>query len=387
MTVSELNLKAKSLLEAHFDDIALSGEISKITFHGSGHWYFELKDDKASLACAMFKGANSRVNFKPQVGDLVDLTGFVSLYEPNGRYQFIAKELKKAGAGDLEAKFLALKEKLEKEGLFDATHKKPMPAFPARVGIITSLTSAALQDMLKLIEQKEYFLAKFFIFNALTQGATAPNSLICALQKADSANLDLLIIARGGGSREDLFCFNDESLARAIFAAKTPIISAIGHEIDYVISDFVADLRAPTPSAAIDMCFLSKDDIAQSLDIMQDKLKNLMQNKLLSAQNELNSAQKLFKANSLSKIIDEKLNFLVNLQKQLRQNLQNCFVKANSKLLECEKALIQHKSFFKKAEFMVSIQKDGKNIALESLQKDDIISLHSLNSSKNAQVL
>ena len=387
MTVSELNLKAKSLLEAHFDDIALSGEISKITFHGSGHWYFELKDDKASLACAMFKGANSRVNFKPQVGDLVDLTGFVSLYEPNGRYQFIAKELKKAGAGDLEAKFLALKEKLEKEGLFDATHKKPMPAFPARVGIITSLTSAALQDMLKLIEQKEYFLAKFFVFNALTRGATAPNSLICALQKADSANLDLLIIARGGGSREDLFCFNDEALARAIFAAKTPIISAIGHEIDYVISDFVADLRAPTPSAAIDMCFLSKDDIAQSLDIMQDKLKNLMQNKLLSAQNELNSAQKLFKANSLSKIIDEKLNFLVNLQKQLRQNLQNCFVKANSKLLECEKALIQHKSFFKKAEFMVSIQKNGKNIALESLQKDDIISLHSLNSSKNAQVL
>lgn len=387
MTVSELNLRAKSLLEAHFDNIALSGEISKITLHSSGHWYFELKDEKASVACAMFKGANSRVNFKPQVGDFVELLGSVSLYEASGRYQFIARELKKSGFGDLEAQFLALKEKLEKEGLFASTHKKAIPAFPARVGIITSLTSAALQDMLKLIEQKEYFLAKFFVFNALTQGVAAPNSLINALQKADSANLDLLIIARGGGSREDLFCFNDESLARAIFAAKTPIISAIGHEIDYVISDFVADLRAPTPSAAIDMCFLSKNDIAQSLDIAQDKLKNLMQNKLLSLQNELNSAQKLFKATSLSKIINEKLNFLANLHKQMHQSLQNKLTNANLRLKECEKALLQHNSFFEKAEFMVSIQKNGKNITLESLQKDDIVSLHSINSSKNAQIL
>lgn len=387
MTVSELNLKAKSLLETHFDSVELSGEISKITFHSSGHWYFELKDEKASLAGAMFKGANSKVSFTPQVGDFVDLVGSVSLYEASGRYQFIARTLKKSGFGDLEAKFLALKEKLEKEGLFDEAHKKPKPAFPAKVGIITSLTSAALQDMLKLISQKEYFLAKFFVFNALTQGASAPNSLINALKKADSANLDLLILARGGGSREDLFCFNDENLAREIYKAQTPIISAIGHEIDYVISDFVADLRAPTPSAAIDMCFLSKNDIAQSIDIMQDKLKNLMQNKLSSLQNELNSTQKLLKANSLRKIIDEKLNFLANLRKQLFQSLQNKLTNANSKLTECEKALIQHNSFFEKAQFMVSIQKNGVNIALESLQKDDIVSLHSINSTKNAQIL
>lgn len=387
MTVSELNLKAKSLLEAHFDSVELSGEISKITFHSSGHWYFELKDEKASLAAAMFKGANSKVGFTPQIGDFVDLVGSVSLYEPSGRYQFIAKELKKSGFGDLEAKFLALKEKLEKEGLFDEAHKKPKPAFPTKVGIITSFTSAALQDMLKLITQKEYFLAKFFIFNALTQGVGAPNSLINALKKADKANLDLLIIARGGGSREDLFCFNDEGLAREIYKVQTPIISAIGHEIDYVISDFVADLRAPTPSAAIDMCFLSKNDIAQSLDIMQDKFKNLIQNKLLSLQNELNSTQKLLKANSLRKIIDEKLNFLATLQKQLLANLQNKFLNANSKLSECEKALIQHNNFFEKAKFMVSLQKNGKNITLESLQKDDIISLHSLHFTKEAQIL
>lgn len=387
MTVTELNLKAKSLLEAHFDNVILSGEIAKITLHGSGHWYFELKDEKASCACAMFKGANSRVNFKPKVGDFVELLGFVSLYEANGRYQFIAKELKKSGFGDLEAQFLALKERLEKEGLFDKTHKKEKPLFPTKVGIITSFTSAALQDMLKLIEHKEYFLAKFFIFNALTQGVNAPNSLINALKKADSMQLDLIILARGGGSREDLFCFNDENLARAIFDAQTPIISAIGHEVDYVISDFVADFRAPTPSAAVDLCFLSKNDIAQSLDLLEDKYTNLLENKIKSLENELLSTKKLFKVHSFSKIIEEKFTQLNFLQKQFRSTLKNTLEQKLLKLKECEKAFLQHEHFFQKSRFFVSLSKDGKMISLENLQKNDKIRLHSQTSSKEAQIL
>ena len=385
MTVSELNLKAKSLLEAHFDNVILNGEISKITLHNSGHWYFELKDEKASIACAMFKGANSKIDFKPQVGDFVELVGYVSLYEANGRYQFIAKELKKSGFGDLEAKFLALKEKLEKEGLFE--RKKAKPQFPAKVGIITSFTSAALQDMLKLIEQKGYFLAKLFIFNALTQGLNAPNSLIKALKKADSMKLDFIILARGGGSREDLFCFNDENLAREIFATQTPIISAIGHETDYVISDFVADFRAPTPSAAIDLCFLSKNDIAQSLDLLEDKYKNLFLNKLKTLENELLSAKKLFKAHSFGKIIEEKFTQIHLLQKQLRFNLNAKLEQSLSKLKECQKAFIQHENFFEKSKFFVSLSKDGKMISLEKLQKNDTICLHSQTSSKKAQIL
>ena len=387
MTVSELNLKAKSLLEAHFEDIVLSGEISKITTHSSGHWYFELKDERSSLACAMFKGANSKLNFTPKVGESVEMTGFVSLYETNARFQFIAKTMKKSGFGDLEAKFLALKERLGREGLFEPTHKKPIPAYPERVGIITSLSSAALQDMLRLIEHKGYFLAKFFIFNALTQGLGAPNSLINALKKADSAGLDFIIIARGGGSREDLFCFNDEGLARAIFAAQTPIVSAIGHEIDYVISDFVADLRAPTPSAAIDLCFLSAQDIAQSLDILHDKLKNLAQSKILSLQNELNSAQRLFKAQSLDKIISEKLTQLGFLSRELRSNLRAKFEQAALKFAHCEQAFAQHKHFFEKSKFFVSISKNGEISRLENLQKNDIITLHSQFESKKAQIL
>ena len=387
MTVSELNLKAKSLLETHFEDIVLSGEISKITTHSSGHWYFELKDEKASVSCAMFKGANSRLKFTPKVGESVEMSGFVSLYEANARFQFIAKTMKKEGFGDLEAKFLALKERLEKEGLFDGLHKKQIPLYPQKVGIITSFTSAALQDMLKIISCKEYFLAKFFIFNALTQGQLAPNSLINALKKADLMGLDFIILARGGGSREDLFCFNDEGLARAIFAAQTPIISAIGHEIDYVISDFVADLRAPTPSAAVNMCFFSKNDLAQSLDLMQDKLQNLMQNKILALQNELNSSQRLFKAQSLDKIISEKLANLSSLNSQLRLILGAKFQNASLNLANLKQAFAQHEHFFKKSEFLVSISKDGQSVRLEQLQKNDIITLHSQQKSKEAKIL
>lgn len=387
MTVSELNLKAKSLLETHFEDTVLSGEISRMTLHSSGHWYFELKDEKASIDCAMFKWANLKVNFVPQAGDLIELVGYVSLYETSGRYQFIAKELKKSGFGDLEAKFLALKEKLEKEGLFDKAHKKERPLFPSKVGIIASFTSAALQDMLKLIQHKEYFLAKFFIFNTLTQGNTAPNSLINALKKADSMNLDIIILARGGGSREDLFCFNDEALAREIFAAKTPIISAIGHEIDYVISDFVADYRAPTPSAAIDLCLLSKNDMVQSLDLLEDKYKILFDNKIKTLENELSSMKKLFKTHSFSKIIEEKLTHLNFLDKHLRLNLKSMLEQDVLKLKEYEKAFLQHEHFFEKSKFFVSLSKEGKMIELEKLQKNDIICLHAQTSSKEAQIL
>ena len=305
MNVSELNLKAKALLEAHFDNISLSGELSNITVHSSGHWYFELKDDKASISCIMFRANNSKLNFVPKAGDFLELSGTVSLYAESGRYQFIAKNMQKSGLGDLEAKFLELKERLEKEGLFDEKFKKKISPLPQKVGIISSFTSAALEDMLKLIRQKEYFLAKFYLFNALTQGLNAPASIIKALKKADEMGLDLIIIARGGGSKQDLFCFNDEALAREIFKAKTPIISAIGHEIDYVISDFVADLRAPTPSAAINLAFFSKDELAQKLDNLEDRLVFFMKNILDKAEQSLSFCEKMLKARSPKELLEQ----------------------------------------------------------------------------------
>ncbi|TEY10602.1 exodeoxyribonuclease VII large subunit [Campylobacter sp. US18a] len=387
MTPTELNLKAKALLETHFDDIVLSGEISKITLHGSGHWYFDLKDESSSIACAMFKGANLKVGFKPAVGDFLELCGSVSLYPESGRYQFIATSMKKAGFGDLEAQFLALKERLQKEGLFDSRFKKSLPKFPKKVGIITSKTSAALQDMLKLIHQKEYFLAKIYIFDALTQGNSAPFSLIQALKKADDMDLDVLIIARGGGSREDLFCFNDENLAREIFKAKTPIISAIGHEIDYVISDFVADFRAPTPSAAIDALFYSKLDIEQSLDLMEEKLMQLWNYKIQNYENLLLNLSKFFKFNSLPKIIDEKIKQSHNIEKQLNHLLANQMRYNELKLDKLQNAYLQHENFFNKSKKFICIRKNGKIVNLEDLKSDDIVILSSQTSQKEAKIL
>ena len=387
MTVSQLNLAAKSLLELHFSDVLVSGELSKITMHGSGHWYFELKDESSSITCVMFKGNNAKLNFKPKVGDFLELEGNLSLYAESGRYQFIAKNMKKEGFGDLEARFLALKENLQKEGLFDDVHKKALPKFPLKIGIIASFSSAALEDMLKIIKQKGYFLAKIFIFNALTQGQNAPSSLINALKKADNAKLDVLIMARGGGSREDLFCFNDEALAREIFAAKTPIISAIGHEIDYVISDFVADLRAPTPSAAIDILLSSREDLEQRLDFTEDKLKTSFTLICKNWENQLFNLAKIFKANSLPFAISQKMKHLENLKKQLELLMKN---KIQISFLEFEKlknAYLQHENFFEKSRHLISLKKNGKIVHLEELKSGDVVLLSSQNLEKEAKIL
>ncbi|MBZ7949564.1 exodeoxyribonuclease VII large subunit [Campylobacter molothri] len=387
MTPSELNLKAKALLETHFIDIVLSGEISKITIHGSGHWYFDLKDEKSSIACVMFKNNNSKVHFKPEVGDLLELVGNVSLYSESGRYQFVANSMKKSGFGDLESQFIALKEKLQKEGMFDSIHKKNLPKFPKKVGIITSKTSAALQDMLKLIYQKEYFLAKIYVFNALTQGSTAPNSLINALKKADTMNLDVLIMARGGGSREDLFCFNDENLARAIFKAQTPIISAIGHEIDYVISDFVADLRAPTPSAAIDFLFYSKLDLEQNLDNLEEKFRKEINQKIQNYQDLLLNLYQIFKAKSFKKTIGDKEEQITFLIKQIRLLIKNKLEKTNLKLEKIENSFFQHENFFKKSENLISLSHNGKIVKLQDLKHGDTVLLSSQIIQKKAKIL
>ncbi|WP_291949869.1 exodeoxyribonuclease VII large subunit [Campylobacter sp.] len=387
MKVTELNLKAKSLLEIHLDDVELSGELSKITIHTSGHWYFDLKDEKSSISCVMFKGYNQSIKAKPKIGDMLDLRGYVSLYETSGRYQFIAKSMQKTNFGDLEAKFLALKDKLEKEGLFDQSVKKSIKNYPKKIAIITSVTSAALQDMLKLIEYKGYNLCKISIFNALTQGQNAPSSLIKALEKAKKDNFDVIILARGGGSREDLFCFNDEELARYIYSLNIPIVSAIGHEIDYVISDFVADVRAPTPSAAIDMIFPSKITLIQTLDEIETKLKTQILNFLKIYENKIFFLNNLAKARSLENIFSLKKQQLLAIKNQCDYLVKMKVLNYDNRLSNIQKLLNQHKSFFEKSKNLINLQKNGKNISLEELKKGDIVELYSMDKSKKAKIL
>ena len=276
LTVRQLNMYVRSLLEgdANLASVTLVGELSGFKNHySSGHWYFTLKDADASVKSVMFKGNALRVKFLPADGQQVVCRGYVSLYEKDGQYQFYAESMEPFGEGDLAAEFERIKAKLQAEGLFDAQRKKPLPKYPQRVGVITSATGAALQDILD-ISNRRYPLANIVLFPALVQGATAPKSLIDALDKAyGCSDLDLIIIGRGGGSAEDLSCFNSEDLARKIALSKVPVISAVGHEVDFTICDFVSDLRAPTPSAAAELALPSLMEITDKVNSLYTKIK------------------------------------------------------------------------------------------------------------------
>lgn len=256
ITVRQLNFYIKSLLEADskLAYVNVCGEISNFKEHfSSGHLYFTLKDETASLKCVMFNANARRLKFLPKDGMQVIVRGRISVFERDGAYQLYAEDMALNGEGDLLLAFEKLKERLEKEGLFSATRKKAVPAFPSKIAVITSATGAAVKDIFNVITRR-YPIVKIELLPAIVQGAEAPASLCKALDKAYSdAENDIIIIGRGGGSVEDLWCFNDETLARKIVESKVPIISAVGHETDFTICDFVSDLRAPTPSAAAEL--------------------------------------------------------------------------------------------------------------------------------------
>lgn len=252
-TPSELNREVKLHLEAGFPRILLEAEISNLARPASGHLYFSLKDSKAQIRCAMFRSSAGRLGIAVENGIQVLARGRVSVYEPRGEYQFIVDRLEHAGEGLLQRQFEALKKKLEAEGLFDRAHKREIPPFPSRIGLITSASGAAVRDLLHVLGRR-WPAAEVRLYAVPVQGAEAPGSICRALAAANRQDwADVLITGRGGGSLEDLAAFNDESVARAVFASSIPVISAVGHETDFSISDFAADLRAPTPSAAAEL--------------------------------------------------------------------------------------------------------------------------------------
>lgn len=256
LTVSQVNFFIKSLIEGdgRLTDILVSGEISNLTDHyRSGHIYFSLKDEKSVLKAVMFSSSAKRLKFRPTDGMRVMVRGRVSVYEPTGQYQLYAEDIQPDGMGALSLAYEQLKARLEQEGLFDPEHKKPLPSYPEKIGVITSPTGAAVQDILQ-ITARRWPLAEVILAPVLVQGDSAPDQLINAVRQMNSAQAcDVIIIGRGGGSLEDLWAFNDEGLAYAIYMSKIPVISAVGHETDFTICDFVADLRAPTPSAAAEL--------------------------------------------------------------------------------------------------------------------------------------
>lgn len=276
LSVRQLNTYVRSLLEgdAHLASFTLEGELSGFKNHyGSGHWYFVLKDSDASVKAVMFKGNASNVSFIPRDGMRVICRGYVSLYERDGQFQFYAETMRPFGEGDIAAEFERIKNKLDSEGLFDVRRKRPIPEMPRKIGVITSDSGAALQDILQILNRR-FSLVEVVVFPALVQGSAAPKSLMDALDKAYIRDdLDVLIIGRGGGSTEDLMCFNDEALARKISVSPIPIVSAVGHEIDFTICDFVSDLRAPTPSAAAELVVPSTEELSLKISVLLGRAK------------------------------------------------------------------------------------------------------------------
>lgn len=386
ISVSELNEQAKTLLELNLSNLNVKGEISRITKHSSGHWYFTLKDKDASVSCAMFRFNNQLVKFDPKDGDEVILEASASIYKESGRYQLIVKSMKEAGTGDLEKAFLELKEKLLKEGLFSQDHKKPLPKFPSKIAVITSIGSAAYEDIIKTAKAR-FDLCKLYFYNSLVQGNLAANDLIKALKKADLVGYDAIVLARGGGSKEDLWCFNDEDLARAIFEAKTPIISAVGHEIDFSMSDFVADHRSITPTASMIDLLPDKNELIQKIDNFETNLKKAIKERFLNAKNKVLNLELSFKKIALNSKIEMSFTSLKDIEHKLNFAIQGKISKFESDLA-IKKALLEEKNhFFSITKNLIQVQKDGKNISLNDLENGDIITLYSQTTSKKATII
>jgi len=272
ISVSELNRQAKSLLENSFLSLRVCGEISNLTQASSGHWYFTLKDDRAQVRCAMFKGRNAQVRFRPREGDQVICTAKVSLYEGRGDFQLIVEQMQEDGEGRLQQAFEMLKRRLNAEGLFAQERKRSIPEHPKTVGVVTSATGAALHDILTTFKRRNPGV-QINLYPSLVQGAEAADQIVAAIELANRhTEADVLIVGRGGGSLEDLWPFNEERVARAIIASSIPIVSAVGHEVDFSISDLVADLRAPTPTAAAEMLSPDQSALRQRLAQLRQSL-------------------------------------------------------------------------------------------------------------------
>jgi len=295
ISVSDVNNLAKGLLEKDLSNVWIQGEISSFTAHGSGHWYFTIKDKKSALDCVMFKFDNINLLFEPKVGDELILNGNVSIYSPTGRYQFNVKHIEVSGEGALLRAFEELKKKLELEGLFDETRKKDLPEFPMEISVITSATGAVIKDIINVLSRRSPNITLTLV-EANVQGKQAEKSICNAIERVNSfRQSDLIILARGGGSMEDLWCFNMESVARSIFNSEIPLISAVGHETDFTISDFVSDLRAPTPSAAAEIISQNHSNLFTSLTSIHKDLSLSINNELVKRNEGLKNLSKLIK--------------------------------------------------------------------------------------------
>src|SRR6478609_2992351 len=326
LTVTALTryIKRKFDVDPHMQDVWIKGEISNFKRHSRGHMYFTLKDQNARIAAVMFAGHNRQLNFQPEEGMNVLIRAEISVYEPSGNYQMYVKEMQPDGVGNLYLAYEQLKKKLEKEGLFDPARKRKLPKYPTTIGVITSPTGAAVRDIITTLKRR--YNANIIVMPALVQGVNAAPSIIKAIEEANRRKeADVLIVGRGGGSIEELWAFNEESVARAIFTSNIPVISAVGHETDFTIADFVADLRAPTPTGAAELAVPHISEITERILTKQTRLIRAMKEKVGQQRKQLERLEKSYAFRYPHRLYEQKLEQLDKRTEQLVRNSQKLF--------------------------------------------------------------
>jgi exodeoxyribonuclease VII large subunit len=384
LSVTQLNNQIKGIVESHFELVEVEAEISQVTYHHTGHIYFSIKDENSMLNCAMWKSNVKNLKFRLENGMKIIIYGALSVYTPRGEYKLIASKITPSGVGDLQLAYEQLKKELAKKGYFNK--QKALPKFPKKVAIITAIPSAALSDMLK-IASKRWPLIKFVIYNSLMQGENAKFDIANKIKIADKEGYDAIVIARGGGSLEDLWSFNTIEVAEAIFVAKTPIISAIGHEVDVMISDYVADVRASTPSNAMEILLPDMNEFMFMLDDFCKQFDAKINNLLHKKEEEIKSLLRMYKINSIEMRFQNKLKELELLKIQLDRGMELLINRKENMLETLNKHFEILNPKNKEKRGFVEIIKDNKRVGIEQLKKNDIITLVSLEYKKEVKVL
>ncbi len=396
LRVSQVNEQIKSLLESTFIQIRVEGELSRVTYHSSGHIYFTIKDEKSSLSCVMFRSNAARLKFRLEEGQHVVLSGAITVYVPRGNYQMMVQSVEPYGAGALAAAFEQLKKRLQAEGLFSAERKRQIPRRIRHVAIVTSKTGAAIQDMIR-VARKRWPLLKITLVDTLVQGAESAGEIARHIAYADRLGADVLIVGRGGGSLEDLWAFNEEEVARAIAACNTPVVSAVGHEVDTLISDFVADMRAPTPSAAMEQILPDRIEVLYGIDEMMERLSarerqliSLKEETLLSLQSRLEQSAisrkialqlesvemlKVQLSEQIRRLLDRKRELAEPLHPQMSVAIKRFLTSKNEGLSATKKALKALDPRHKLRPGYVQLVKDGSVTTLDKLKPQERISL------------
>ncbi|MBU3015415.1 exodeoxyribonuclease VII large subunit [Poseidonibacter lekithochrous] len=398
ISVSTLNSQIKSLLETTFIQVYVEGEVSNLTYHNSGHIYFSVKDQNSTISCVMFRGNTKYLKFQLEVGQKIVITGNITVYAPRGNYQLLCNKIQPAGQGALALAYEQLKTKLEQKGYFNPDIKKALPKYPKKIALVTSATGAAIEDM-KKVALHRWPLVEFILIPTLVQGEGSAFDISNSIIYADTLFCDVMIVGRGGGSIEDLWAFNEEIVANAIYESRTPIVSAVGHEVDYLISDFVADKRAATPSNAIEIVLPDINEHRMYLDSLSNEFNNLLKQILFNKEENVSNLKKLFKQNS----IEAKFEFIQSEIKFLKSSFQSTLAQkvSNSQnelemlkrtyennysqyLMKLQNSIDLLKNNFelnhpdkKDKNGFVQISKENKIVSLDNLEVGDIVSLQS----------